>query len=78
MDFHLLLGYFTGLLLVRPDMEPSSLVPTAILVHCLDAALCAVVANHGGRPVLRWTLGGLVFGIWALAVLFLLPEKKNS
>ena len=77
MDFYHLLGYFTGLLVVRPNMEPSSLVPTAALVHLLDAVLCGVIANHSRRSVIGWTVGGLICGIWALGVLFLLPEKKD-
>ena len=78
MDFYRVLGYFSGLLIVRPDMEQSSLIPTAALVHLLDAILCAVIANHSRRNVIGWTLGGLVAGIWALGVLFLLPEKKAA
>ena len=77
MDFYQLLGYFTGLLVIRPNMEPSSLVPTAALVHLLDAVLCGVIANHSRRSVYGWTIGGLICGIWALGVLFLLPAKKD-
>ena len=76
MDFYLLLGYFTGLLIVRPNIEPSSLVPTAVMVHLLDAVLCGVIANHSRRNKIGWTIGGLMGGIWALGVLFLLPQKK--
>ena len=77
MDFHQLLGYYTGLLVVRPDLEPSSLLPTAMLVHLLDAVLCCVIANHSRRSLIGWTLGGLIGGIWALGVLFLLPVRKD-
>ncbi|MBM4296583.1 MAG: hypothetical protein FJ143_02465 [Deltaproteobacteria bacterium] len=76
MDFYQLLGYFTGLVIVRPDIEPDSLVPTAALVHLLDAILCAVIANHSRRSIIGWTVSGLIGGIWTLGVLFLLPEKK--
>ena len=78
MDFYQLLGYFTGLLVVRPGMEPSSLVPTIALVHVLDAGLCGVIASHSRRSVFGWTIGGLICGIWALGVLFLLPAKKDQ
>ena len=77
MDLYQLLGYFTGLLVVRPNIEPSALVPTAALVHLLDAILCGVIANHSRRSVYGWTIGGLIGGIWALGVLFLLPAKKD-
>jgi len=76
MTFYQLLGYFTGLAFIRPEMEPVSLLRTALLVHGLDAILCGVIANHSRRSQIGWTLGGLVFGIWALGILFLLPAKK--
>lgn len=77
MDLYLLVGYFSGLLFIKADMEPASLWPTVALVHSLDAILCGVVANHSGRNKLLWTLGGMVCGIWALGALFLLPAKKS-
>ena len=78
MDFNHLVGYFTGLLIIKPDMSSASLLPTAALVHLLDAILCGVIANHSRRSVIGWTIGGLIGGIWALGILFVLPVKKNS
>jgi hypothetical protein len=76
VDFYHLFGYLSGLLLARPGMEPNSLYLTAALVHFLDAGLCCLIATHSGRRSLLWALGGLIFGIWALGLLFLLPVKK--
>lgn len=76
MDFYQLLGYFTGLIFIKSDMDPTTLLRTAALVHLLDAVLCGVIANHSGRSRIAWALAGALFGIWALAALFLLPEKK--
>ena len=78
MDFYHLLGYFSGLLFIKPDMEPISLYRTIALVHCLDAILCSVIATHSGRRTIGWSIGGLIFGIWALGMLFLLPDKKRA
>ena len=78
MDFYHSLGYFTGLLLITPGMEPATLVRTAMMVHCLDAILCLVVAGHSGRGRIFWMISGLIFGIWALGTLFLLPDKKRG
>ena len=78
MDFYHSLGYFTGLFLITPKMEPMTLLRTAVLVHILDAILCLVIAAHSGRKKMVWTISGLVFGIWALGTLFLLPEKKPA
>ncbi|MSP37848.1 MAG: hypothetical protein EXR70_05100 [Deltaproteobacteria bacterium] len=78
MDFYQLIGYFSGLIIVRPDIEPALLLPTVALVHILDAVLCAVIANHSRRNMLGWTAAGLLCGIWALGALFLLPAKKDQ
>jgi hypothetical protein len=78
MDFYQLAGYVTGLLVVRPELEAQSLWPTAALVHSIDAILCGVIANHSRRNVIGWSLGGLVCGIWALTILFLLPVRNTA
>jgi hypothetical protein len=76
VDLYHLLGYLSGLLLIKPDMEVTSLYRTIALVHCLDAILCLVIAAHSGRRTIAWGISGLIFGIWALGILFLLPVKK--
>lgn len=76
MDWYHLFGYLSGLLFIKSEMDPVTLFRTAALVHILDAILCRVIAGHSGRPKLPWTVAGLLFGIWALGALFLLPAKK--
>ena len=76
VDFYQLFGYFSGLLLIRPDMDPTTLWRTAALVHILDAILCGVIAKYSNRSKLGWTVAGLLLGLWALCALFLLPAKK--
>jgi hypothetical protein len=78
VDFYLVLGYLSGLLFIKPDMEATSLVRTASLVHILDAILCRVIAGHSGRQKHLWTVLGLLFGIWALGTLFLLPARART
>ncbi len=78
VDFYQLLGYFSGLLLIKPEMDPTSIWRTAALVHTLDAILCGVVANYSHRSKFIWSVAGLVLGIWALSALFLLPTKTSS
>lgn len=77
MDFYRLLGYFSGLLFIKPEMDLSVLWRTAALVHFLDAILCCVIAKYSGRSKKLWTVAGAICGIWALAVIFLLPEKNH-
>ncbi len=78
MDFYRLIGYGSGLLFIKADMEPSSLWHTVALIHILDAILCGVIAKHSGRNKYLWTAGGLICGIWALGALFLLPAKNPN
>jgi hypothetical protein len=78
VDFYHLFGYLSGLLFIKSEMDPVTLVRTAALVHALDAILCRVIAGHSGRQKLFWTIAGLLFGIWALGTLFLLPAKNPS
>ena len=78
MDFYHLLGYLSGLLFIKPDMEAISLYRTIALVHSLDAILCSVIAAHSGRRTVAWSIAGLIFGIWALGMLFLLPVKNSA
>jgi hypothetical protein len=78
VDVYHILGYLTGLAFFRPDIDPTSLVRTSALVHFLDAILCRVIAAHGGRPKNLWTAAGTLFGIWAVALIFLLPEKRRA
>lgn len=78
MDFATVLGYFSGLAFIKPDLDSVTLMRTAIVVHALDAVLCRVIAGQTGRRKLPWTLAGLILGLWALAALFLLPSKGGA
>jgi hypothetical protein len=78
VDFYHFVGYLSGLLIIKPDMEPTSLFRTAGLVHFLDAILCRVIAGHSGRGKNLWMIAGLFLGIWALGTLFLLPIKTRE
>ena len=78
MDFYHLFGYLSGLLFIQPDLDSTSLIRTGALIHFLDAIICLVIAGQSRRPRVPWTLAGLVFGIWALGALFLLPANARS
>lgn len=78
MDFYTLLGYLSGLYLIKPDLEPSTLLRTASLVHIVDAVLCWLIAASTGRNKKIWTAAGLFLGMWALGGLFLLPDKRHE
>lgn len=73
-----MLGYLSGLYFIKPNLEVSALLRTALLVHILDAVLCRLIAAHNGRNKEVWTVAGLFLGIWALGTLFLLPGKRQE
>jgi len=78
MDFTTILGYFSGLHLIKPDMEAYTLLRTALVIHILDACLCRLIATNSNRNKNLWTLAGLVLGIWALGTLCLLPARREK
>ena len=76
ISWDVLLGYFTGLRLFASHLEPATLLSTALLVHTLDSIMCRLFAHNNGYPKNLCTLLGFVFGIWAVAVLIVLPRRK--
>lgn len=78
MDFTQLIGYFSGLLFIKPDMDAETLWRTVALIHSLEAILCQVIAAHTGRNKWLWSLAGLLFGYLALGALFLLGGDSNT
>ena len=70
-------GYFTGLCLLGGDLPFPTLVCTALLIHLLDGVVCRLFAHNNGYPKNLWTVLGVVFGIWAMAALFLLPRRPK-
>jgi hypothetical protein len=75
VTWDVLLGYFTGLRLLAPELDPATLVRTAAVVHTCDAIMCRLFAHNNGYPKNAWTVLGFLFGIWAVTVLILLPKR---
>ena len=71
-----MLGYCTGLRFLNPGMDVATLLRTALVVHTCDAIMCRLFAHNNGYPKNLWTALGFVFGIWALAVLIVLPNRN--
>ena len=72
------LSYWSGLALVRPDLGLRALVGTTVVLHICDAVMCRLFARNNGYPRNLWTLFGLLGGIWAVAVLILLPRRPSA
>ena len=77
MNLYDVLGYFSGLYLVRTDIPPMVLVRTLCVVHVLDAILCRHIAARIGRNQRLWGLAGLLLGMWAVASLVILSYKRQ-
>lgn len=78
VDYYHILGYFSGLYFIKPEMDATALLRTAVVIHFLDAVLCRVIAGFRGRDRNLWSVAGFLLGIWALATLFLLPAKIRA
>mgnify|MGYP003299100247 CR=1 FL=1 len=46
----MLLGYFSGLYFIKPDIDAAALLRTTAVVHLLDAVLCALGHKQYFRP----------------------------
>jgi hypothetical protein len=72
----LVIGYLTGLALLAPrPLALPSLIATGVVVNVCDAIMCRLFARNNGYPTRIWTALGLVFGLWAVVVLILLPKR---
>ena len=78
MTWDVVLGYVTGLRIISPDITAATLLRTTIIVHITDAILCRLFAHNNGYSKNLWTTLGLVFGIWAVAVLLVLPKRASG
>jgi hypothetical protein len=71
------LGYFTGLHVLSPSIDPATLLRTVLVVHACDSVMCRLFAHNNRYPKNLWTILGFVFGIWAVAVLIVLPRRRS-
>jgi hypothetical protein len=71
------LGYLTGLRWIDPQMDPATLVRTALVAHTCDAVLCRLFAHNNGYSKNLWTGLGFFFGMWAVALLLVLPKRAR-
>jgi hypothetical protein len=70
-----LLGWWSGLAFVAPPLPLPTLAGTMLVLHVCDAFMCRVIARNNGRPARAWFFIGLAGGVWAVAVLLLLPSR---
>ena len=63
----------SGFVLMGYRGQPANLLATSIVVNLALAPMTAVIASRRNRSVVRWTIGGLALGAWALAAVLILP-----
>lgn len=71
------LSSFYGLSWVSSDLDPATVVRTLLLINACNAVMCRLFAHNGGYHKNWWTGLGMVFGIWAVAVLIVLPKRNH-
>ena len=77
MTLATVLSYWSGLAFVGPELGVRELLGTTLVLHTCDAIMCRLFARNNGYPRNAWTLIGFVGGIWAVAVLILLPRRTG-
>jgi len=78
VSWYLALAYLSGLRWINPQLDAETLVRTALVVHICDAVLCRLFAHNNGYSKNLWTALGFVFGLWAVAVLLILPKRAAT
>jgi len=76
-DLKSALGILSGLALLKADLPLDILVPTMLMVNVCDAIMCRLFAHNNGYPKNLWTAIGLMFGLWAVAALIVMPKRER-
>ena len=76
-ELNTFLGVLSGLRLLRAEIPLPTLVATMIIVNICDAVMCRLFAHNNGYPKNLWTAIGLVFGIWGVAALIVMPKREK-
>ena len=73
-----LLGFLSGLHFVASNLDPATVSGTALVVLVCDGIMCRLIAHNNGYPKNLWSVLGFMGGLWAVAVLILLPRRGAS
>jgi hypothetical protein len=76
-ELNTFLGVLSGLRLLHAEIPLPTLVATMIVVNICDAVMCRLFAHNNGYPKNLWTAIGLVFGIWGVAALIVMPKREK-
>jgi hypothetical protein len=73
-----LLSTVSGLRFVAPGLDGATILGTGVVVQICHGILCRIFAHNNGYPRNTWTLLGLIGGLWAVALLILLPRRGGG
>src|ERR1051325_2208665 len=76
-DLKTFLGVLSGLGFLRDDLPLETLLPTMFVVNVCDAVMCRLFAHNNGYPKNLWTAIGLVFGLWGVMLLIVIPKRER-
>ena len=76
--FTTILGYWTGLAFVAPDLDLATLAGTALVVNTCIAITCATIAPNSGRDPRTWLVAGFLAGVWAVGALTMMPARTTE
>ncbi len=77
-DAATLLSAVSGLRFVAPALDAPTILGTGVVVQICHGILCRIFAHNNGYPKNVWTLLGLIGGLWAVALLILLPRRGGA
>jgi hypothetical protein len=72
------LSSFYGLRWVSGDLDPWTVVRTLLVINICNAVMCRLLAYNNGYDKKWWSILGFVFGVWAVAVLIVLPKRDRG
>jgi hypothetical protein len=67
----------SGFFLMRYKMSAADTLATALAIDTTLAPLTALIASRRRRRAALWAAIGLVFGMWALAAVLLMPSARG-
>jgi hypothetical protein len=73
-----LLALTSGFLLARSHGGAADLIATSLALDAALAPVTVVVAARRGRSIVRWSVVGFLFGVWALAWVLLFKPASND
>ena len=78
MHWYEVVSRFYGLRLFAPQLDAITVVMTLLVINICNACMARLLAHNNGYDKNTWTLLGLIFGIWAVAIAIVLPKRNGE